>query len=291
MSHHHHDHNHSVGNIRIAFFLNLGFTIIEIIGGLLTNSLAILSDAVHDLGDSLSLGLSWYFQKLSEKGRTKTFSYGFKRFSLLAAIINSTILFVGSILIMIRAVPELLAPEPTDSEGMLYLSILGIAVNGLAVFRLRGGHSMNEKVLFLHLLEDVLGWIAILIGSIVMMNFDLPFIDPLLSVLISLFILYNAGKNLRKSLMVVLQATPESVDIEKVKQKIQAIEEVQDMHDCHVWSLDGEYNILTIHIKLKKDFSLSEQTGIKQHIRDSLKDESIDHFTIELETSEEDCGD
>lgn len=144
MSGHHH-HHHSEGNVKVAFFLNLLFTVIELIGGLYTNSLAILSDALHDLGDSLSLGLAWYFQKLSRRGRTNTFSYGYKRFSLLGAIVNSIVLVVGAIFILSQAIPQLFAPEQTNAEGMLYLAILGIIVNGAAVFKLRKGESLNER--------------------------------------------------------------------------------------------------------------------------------------------------
>ncbi|MEP4669312.1 MAG: cation diffusion facilitator family transporter [Cyclobacteriaceae bacterium] len=290
MSHNHdHSHNHSEGNVKVAFFLNLSFTIIEVIGGLYTNSLAILSDALHDLGDSLSLGLSWYFQKLSKKGRTKKFSYGYKRFSLLGAIINSIVLVAGSIFILTKAIPELFNPGETNVQGMLYLAILGIVVNGAAVLKLRKGESLNEKVVSLHLLEDVLGWLAVLIGSIIMMYTDTPFIDPLLSVLISLFVLYNVYKNLRKSMLVILQGIPEDVSLEDIKEKLKDISEITDVHDNHVWSLDGEYNILTIHLRLDKDYKLSEQTKLKEKVRSQLKDESINHITIEFEGQDENC--
>ena len=287
-----HDHSHSnqsEGNVKVAFFLNLAFTIIEIIGGLYTNSLAILSDALHDLGDSLSLGLSWYFQKLSKKGRTKKFSYGYKRFSLLGAIINSIVLVAGSIFILTKAIPELINPGETNVEGMLYLSILGIVVNGGAVLKLRKGESLNEKVVSLHLLEDVLGWVAVLIGSVIMMYTDAPFIDPLLSVLISLFVLYNVYKNLRKSMLVILQGIPEDVSLEDIKKKLKDISEITDVHDNHVWSMDGEYNILTIHLQLDKDYKLSEQANLKEKVRTKLKDESINHITIEFEGKDENC--
>ena len=290
MGHHHdHSHHHSEGNVKVAFFLNLSFTIIEIIGGLYTNSLAILSDALHDLGDSFSLGLSWYFQKLSKKGRTKTFSYGYKRFSLLGAIINSIVLVAGSIFILTKAIPELFNPGETNVEGMLYLAILGIVVNGAAVFKLRKGETLNEKVVSLHLLEDVLGWVAVLIGSIVMMLVDAPFIDPLLSVLISLFVLYNVYKNLKKSLLVILQGIPEKVSIDDIRQKLKDMAEVIDIHDCHAWSMDGQYNILTIHLQLDKDYKLSEQSRLKETVRSKLKDESINHITIEFEGQNENC--
>ena len=290
MGHNHgHSHHHAEGNVKIAFFLNLSFTIIEIIGGLYTNSLAILSDALHDLGDSLSLGLSWYFQKLSKKGRTKRFSYGYKRFSLLGAIINSIVLVVGSIFILTKAIPELFDPEETNVQGMLYLAILGIAVNGAAVLKLRKGESLNEKVVSLHLLEDVLGWVAVLIGSVIMMFTDAPFIDPLLSVLISLFVLYNVFKNLRKSMLVILQGIPEEISFDDIRQKLKDMPEITDIHDCHVWSMDGQFNVLTIHLQLDKDYRLSEQARLKDTARSKLKGEPISHITFELEQHGESC--
>ena len=286
---HDHSHNQKEGNVKVAFFLNVSFTIIELIGGLYTNSLAILSDALHDLGDSLSLGLSWYFQKLSKKGRTKKFSYGYKRFSLLGAIINSIVLVAGSIFILTKAIPELFNPGETNVQGMLYLAILGIVVNGAAVLKLRKGESLNEKVVSLHLLEDVLGWVAVLIGSIIMMYTDAPFIDPLLSVLISLFVLYNVYKNLRKSMLVILQGIPEDVSLDEIKEKLKDISEITDVHDNHVWSMDGEYNILTIHLRLDQDYKLSEQAKLKEKVRSQLKDESINHITIEFDGQDENC--
>lgn len=286
---HRHQHNHSEGNIKVAFFLNLGFTIIEIIGGLYTNSLAILSDALHDMGDSLSLGLSWYFENLSKKGRTKRFSYGYRRFSLLGAIINSIILIIGSVIILSQAIPQLTSPGQADAEGMIYLSILGIIVNGAAVIKTRRGASFNEKVVSLHLLEDVLGWVAVLVGSIIMIYTDAFIIDPLLSILIALYILYNVVKNLRKSLLVILQGIPEEVNISHIRDKLKHIKEVVDIHDCHVWSLDGNYNIMTLHLVLADDLSLSQQAALKEKVNTILKNEPINHITIEFEMKDEHC--
>lgn len=291
MGHHHHGHSHehAEGNVKVAFFLNLAFTLIEIIGGLYTNSLAILSDAVHDLGDSLSLGLSWYFQRLSKKGRTDTFSYGYKRFSLLGALINSIVLVVGSVLILVHAIPELFNPDETDAQGMMWLAILGILVNGAAVFKLRKGKTLNENVVSLHLLEDVLGWVAVLIGSILMQFFDLPFLDPLLSILISLWVFWNVVKNLRKSFLVLLQGIPEEVDLKRIYAKLEAFPEVIEVHDCHIWSMDGDYNVLTIHVKLNQNYSLDSQALLKSKFRNILAYESINHITMEFEGPDEDC--
>ena len=287
----HHHHHHETGNLKVAFFLNLSFTIIEIVGGILTNSLAILSDALHDLGDSLSLGLSWYFQALSNKGSTQKFSYGFARFSILGAIINSIVLVVGSIFILVQAIPELMSPEPVNAQGMLLLSILGIAVNGVAAFRLKQGNSMNERVVSLHLIEDILGWVAVLIGSVVMIFADAFWIDPLLSILISGYILFNVYRNLRESLIILLQGAPQDISIENIHQQLEEIPEISNVHDCHVWSMDGEYNVLTVHVQLTEDLRISELKKIKKKVHEKLSNGSIHHITVEFENEGEDCTD
>ncbi|MFY0654338.1 MAG: cation transporter [Cyclobacteriaceae bacterium] len=288
--HHSHEHSHDVKNIKTAFFLNLSFTLIEIIGGLYVNSVAILSDAIHDLGDSLSLGLSWYFQKLSKKGRDKTFSYGYGRFSILGALINSVVLIAGSILILSETIPRLWAPIQPDTKGMLVLSILGIVVNGAAVLKLKKGTSMNERVASLHLLEDVLGWAAVLVGSLVMMFYDLPILDPLLSIGISVFILINVYKNIKASFKIILQANPSEVDYDKLKKEILKIAAIVDVHDMHSWTMDGEKHVMTIHIVVKQSIKATEQTHIKSQVREILRRNSIDHATIEIDCEKEPCG-
>ncbi len=285
---HHHDHNEE-GNIKVAFFLNVGFTIIELIGGIYTNSLAIMSDALHDFGDSMSIGLSWYLQRVSRKGKDRKFSYGYRRFSLLGAIINSVVLLVGAVFILSKAIPQLFDPQESDAQGMVILAIFGILVNGVAVLRLKKGTSINAKVISLHLIEDVLGWAAVLVGSIIMMMVEAPFIDPLLSILISGYVLFNIYRNIKKSFVVILQGVPQNVNIDHVKSRLVGISEVVSVHDCHTWSMDGEYNILSIHLVLDQNYSLSDQDVIKRNIRELLKSENIHHVTIELD-AHEDCG-
>lgn len=290
MGHNHsHHHSHSEGNIKVAFFLNISFTIIEIIGGLYTNSLAILSDALHDLGDSLSLGLSWYFQRVSKKGRTPNFTFGFKRFSLLGAIINSIVLVIGSIFVLTHAIPQIWHPEKSDAEGMLYLAILGVIVNGAAVFKLRKGESLNEKVVSLHLLEDVLGWVAVLIGSLIMMFFDAPIVDPILSVLITAFVLYNVYKNIKESMNIILQGTPSDIKISEVEKEIVSIEKVRSTHDCHIWSMDGNYHVLSAHVVLDDNYDLQQQSKIKEKVLQKIEKFDIKHSTISFELESEKC--
>lgn len=289
MGHHSHHNHHEEGNIKVAFFLNLAFSIIEIIGGLWTNSVAILSDALHDFGDSLTLGLSWYFAKISKKKKTKKFSYGFKRFSILGALINAIVLICGSILIMMQAIPRLLHPVNPETKGMIYIAILGLVINGLAAYRLSYGKSLNEKVVFTHLLEDILGWVAVSIGAIIMHFTNLPIIDPILSILIAIFILFNIYKSLKESFRIILQGTPSTVNLKMIHQNLLNIPHVKDFHDCHAWSMDGEYNILSVHLIIDKNLTLSELESIKKETKEKLHSDGIDHVTIEFEMENETC--
>ena len=288
---HTHSHHHdSTSNIRLAFFLNLAFTIIEIIGGFLTNSIAILADALHDFGDSLSLGLSWGLDKYSKKKRTSRFSYGYKRFSLLAALINSIVLIIGSIFILFKIIPRLISSEPSNATGMILLAILGILVNGIAVLKLKKGSSLNERVVSWHLLEDVLGWIAVLIVGTINIFVSIPILDPLLAIIFTLIILYNILKNLKSISLIFLQRIPHGISAEEVQKKIESIKEVISTHDIHIWSLDGEQNILTIHVVINKSLSLSKLYNLKKKIRKITSSFDIQHDTIEFETENECCS-
>ncbi|MFG6116573.1 cation diffusion facilitator family transporter [Halobacillus sp. MO56] len=290
MSHHHHHHDHTTGNIKVAFFLNFTFTIIEIIGGIMTNSMAILSDALHDLGDSLSLGLAWFLQNFSKKGKTKNFSFGYKRFSLLAALINSIVLIVGSVFILTEAIPRLLNPEQPDAGGMIILAILGIIVNGAAVFRLRGGESMNSKVMTWHLLEDVLGWAAVLLVSIVMFFTDLPILDPIASIGITIFILYNVVKNLFKTMRLFLEGVPENIDYHDIIEKMNQLPNVESTHHTHLWSLDGEHHAFSTHIVVPKGATKDQVCTIKEQVKEIIEPIHLDHITIEIEYEDERCS-
>ena len=291
-SHHHlHQHSHhssSSENIGVAFLLNTFFTIVEFIGGIYTNSMAIMSDAVHDLGDSVSLGMAWYFQKISKKKATKTYSYGFRRFSLLGAIINSTILLIGSILVIIKSIPRIISPEVSDAKGMMWFAVLGIIINGVAVLKLRKGTSINERVVALHLFEDVLGWLAILAASIIMQFYEIPLLDPILSIAIACYVLYNVFKNGKESFVILLQGVPVKISVEDVKTKLLENETIIGIKDCHIWTMDGEYTVFSAHLIVQNSVVLWEEVAIlKADIRTLLHDEfQIEHVTLELDISE-----
>lgn len=294
-----HDHNHHGGhghhhhgagsNIKVAFFLNLGFTLLEIAGGIWINSVAILSDALHDLGDSLSLGLAWYFEHVAKRGRDQKYTFGYKRFSLLGAVINSVVLLVGSFIILSEAVPRIWDPQEVHAPGMIGFAVLGILVNGAAVLRLKKGESLNERVVRLHLMEDVLGWVAVLIGGIILYFFDLPWIDPLLSVVITLYVLYNVVRNLRETMNILLQASPTHIKPEEVEAKLQQIPDIASVHDLHIWTLDGTYNVLTMHAVVDTALPVNQAEELKKRVRSAMADMDIQHVTMELESPGEEC--
>jgi cobalt-zinc-cadmium efflux system protein len=289
--HDHHHHQHASGkNLRLAFFLNLGFTIFEIIGGIYVNSVAILSDAIHDLGDSLSLGTAWYLDSKSRKGADKDFSFGYARFSLLGALINCLVLIGGSIIIIREAVGRLMEPEASDAQGMMFFAIIGIAVNGYAAWKMSGGQTLNEKVVSWHLVEDVLGWVAVLVVSIILQFKEILYLDPALSLLITVYILWGAVKRLKDTLFVFLQGIPKEVDLEEIKQRLEKVENVASLHHTHLWSLEGQRHVFTTHVKLTKLANFDDIKATKEKMKAILSDYQLEHFTIETELPGEPCG-
>ena len=291
--HHHHSHSHSHTDARIgwAFALNAGFTIIEFIGGMLTNSTAIMADAVHDLGDCLSIGLAWILSVLSKKESDPVFTYGYRRFSLMGALINSLVLIVGSLWVLSEALPKLLHPQMPSAGGMLGLAILGVAVNGYAAYKLSHGKTLNEQVLNWHLLEDVLGWVAVLIVSITLLFVDWPILDPALSIIFTLFILFNVVKSLWSTIRLFLQAAPDNELAETLKESLLAFEDVRDVHHLRLWSLDGEHHVLTAHLVLGYSIDVPRQITLKAKIAEQLADYDLAHTTIEFEFADEQCRD
>lgn len=288
-SHHsHHEHQHErQGNIKVAFFLNLTFAVLEIFGGIWTNSMVILSDALHDFGDSFSLGLAWFLQKYSARGSDQKYSYGYARFSLAGAFLNSLILIGGSVFILMQTLPRIFRPEEVDPGGMLIFAILGILFNGLAVLRLKKGRSLNERVVTWHLLEDVLGWVVVLLASVVLLFVDLPLIDPILSLIVTSYILYNVFVNLKETLNIFLQGVPKDISIGDIEEEISHIPGIKGAYHTHVWSLDGERNLLGTHIIVEDDITREGIIEAKGQVRELLREKGIDHVTIEVDFKSE----
>jgi cobalt-zinc-cadmium efflux system protein len=287
---HTHDHHHNEANIKVAFFLNLGFALAEIIGGLLTNSIAILADALHDFGDSLSLAFSWRMERLSNKKGDQRYSYGYKRFSLLSALISALVLVVGSIFVISESINRLSSPQHSNAQGMFIFALVGISLNGYAALRTSHGKNMNSKVISWHMLEDVFGWAAVLVVSIVLLIKDVPILDPLLSLGVTVLVLFNVIKNLRQTLTLFLQGVPESVNIAAIEEEIKTMAMVSGIHHTHVWSLDGEQHVLTTHVILCDSAKKEQIRAIKSKIKELSERHGLAHTTVEFEYLEDDCS-
>ena len=275
--------HHTPKNIKAAFFINLIFTGIEIIGGIFTNSIAIMSDAVHDLGDTLSLGVSWGLESISKREADEKYTFGYDRFSLLGGIISSLVLFGGTVFILTETIPRLLNPQEVNPLGMLLLSVLGVSFNVLAYIRVHAGHSLNERAVSLHLLEDVFGWVAIMIGSIFILIFDWMFIDPLLSIIIAVYIFVHVLRILKEILDVLLQKVPAKIDVKAIEQGIDSIEGIVKVFHTHVWSLEGSKIMLSTHIVVPLSMNPDKVMDVKDKVREYLKNEGISHVTIECD--------
>ncbi len=277
-------------NLKVAFFINLGFAFVELIGGVFVNSIAILSDAVHDFGDSLSLGIAWYLHDKSKKKSNEKYSYGYARFSLLGALINSLILVMGSFYIIHEAIDRFIQPQHSNAEGMFFLATLGITVNGYVAWKMSGERTLNEKVISWHHIEDVLGWLAVLIVSVVLIFYDFHYLDPALSLLITFYILWNVIKRLKETLFLFLQGIPPKIDIMEIEKKLLRIEKVQSIHHTHIWSLEGKHHVFTTHARLKNIYSFKEIMEVKMQLAQALKIYDFKHLTIETELDQETCS-
>ena len=270
--------------ILVAFFLNLLFSIFEFIGGAVTNSVAIMSDAVHDIGDAASIGISWFLERKSKKQPDAVYTYGYARFSVVGGVITTLILLFGSVMVIYNAIHRIISPVEINYNGMIIFAVIGALVNLSAAWFTRDGDSINQKAVNLHMLEDVLGWLVVLVGAIVMRFTDISILDPLMSIGVAVFILINAVRNLKEVLDLFLEKIPHGVELDHLKEHLCKIEGVEDVHHIHIWSMDGNLNYATMHVVASGD-----SHKIKHAVREELQEHGIGHATLELEQPGEHC--
>ncbi len=277
-------------NIFLAFLLNLSFSIIEFVGGIFTNSISIISDSVHDFGDAISIAVAWVLEKKSEKKPDDKYTFGYARYSVLGAFITSMVLLVGAVFMIYNAMLRLVNPVEINYDGMLLLGVLGLFVNGLGAFVTSKGNKINEKAVSLHLLEDVLGWIAVLITSIIMKIFDIPILDPILSIGITIYILKHVIQNLKIVFGIFLEKAPENSEFEKFKKElIESNNEINDIHHIHIWSADGINTYMMMHVVVEDDIAVKDIIELKEEINNKATQYNINHLTIEIEFESERC--
>ncbi|MBE5812677.1 MAG: cation transporter [Clostridiales bacterium] len=273
-------------NILIAFLLNISFSIFELIGGIFTNSIAIISDAIHDFGDATSIGIAYFLEKKSKKQPDATYTYGYARYSILGAIITNTILIVGSAFIIFNAVKRVINPEAINYNGMIIFAIFGVIINFVAAYFTKDGDSLNQKAVNLHMLEDVLGWVVVLIGAVVIKFTEVTIIDPIMSIFVAIFILVNALRSYKTIVDLFLEKIPEGIDLDEIKEHLSEIENVCNVHHIHVWSMDGVNNYATMHVVTDAE----NIKCLKCAIKEELREHGISHTTIEFEKEDEKCG-
>ena len=277
----HHHHKKAGQNLAFVFFMNLAFNIIVVIGAVSTNSMAILSDFIHDLSDTISIALAWFLERVAQKDVSDKYSYGYQRFSILGAVIISIFVIIMAFVILSEAIPRLFAPEGVDAEGMLVIAIIGIIFKSISVYRLHRGETFNERAILFHQLGDVFEWIAILVLSIILMFWDgAQYLDPFVSIGIAFWLIFNLGRNLIKSIQVLLQKTPDNFDVDEFKELISQIDGVNAIEDFHIWSLDGIDSVMTL--KVDVDFG-NDVEKIKEDIYGISKRYHVVDITIELE--------
>jgi len=272
-------------NILIAFILNITFSLFELMGGIVTKSVAITSDAIHDFGDAISIGISYFLEKISKKKPNNKYTYGYLRYSIIGAIITNTILIIGSIFIIYKSIKRIINPIVINYNGMIIFAIVGFTINLTAAYVTREGDSLNQRVVNLHMLEDVLGWLVVLIGSILIKFTEFYLIDAIMSILVATFILYNALKSYKEVLDLFLEKTPSNIDIEEIKKHLLEIKDIINIHHVHIWSIDGINNYATMHVVT----DIKNTNKLKEQIKEELKEHGIAHTTIEFEEKNYEC--
>ena len=269
-------------SIWLAFFLNLSYAIVEFIAGGIFGSSAVLADSVHDLGDAIAIGISALLETISNREEDRQYTLGYKRFSLLGAMLTAVILMIGSVLVILENVTKIVHPQPVNEEGILWLGIIAVAINVLASLVVRKGKTKNESILSLHFLEDTLGWLAVILMAIILRFTDWYILDPLLSLVISIFILSKAIPRFWSALKIFLDAVPEGVDIKQVKNDLEQLDHVVSVNQLNLWTMDGLEKNAIVHVCLEE---IEHIEYCKESIRNLLKDYDFQNVTIEVDAN------
>lgn len=272
-------------NILVAFLLNLFFSLFELLGGIAVGSIAILSDSLHDIGDALSIGVSYFFEKKSKQKADESYTYGYGRYSFVGAVIMSVILMIGSAGVCIAAIKRMIDPAQIKYDSMILVAVVGVVVNFIAAYMTHGSESVNERAVSLHMLEDVLGWVVVLIGAVVMRFTDMYLIDPIMSLCVAVYIFIHAYKNLRAATLIFVDKVPDNISVRKVHDRVMSVDGVLDVHHIHLRTVSVGVISASMHIVSK-----TAPKEIKEKVREALHELSVSHITLELEAEGEECS-
>lgn len=286
MEHHHHHHHVSGGKLLFSVILNLIITVAQFIGGILSGSLALLSDALHNFSDVMSLLISYYAHKLSHRPQNLQKTFGFKRAEILAALFNASVLIAVSVYLIVESVERFLDPQPIASEWVMALAALGIAVNGLSAWLLHrdADHNLNIRSAYLHLMGDLMTSFAVLFGGLMIYLYGWYWIDPLLSLLISFYLIRSSFGIVRSSTGMLMQFAPADISIDAISRQVAQFESIESIHHIHLWQLDDETVFLEAHLNFHKDLCLSEANRVVHDLNHALEEIGIAHTTFQCET-------
>ena len=269
-------------SIWLAFFLNLSYAIVEFIAGGIFGSSAVLADSVHDLGDAIAIGISALLETISNREEDRQYTLGYKRFSLLGAMLTAVILMIGSVLVILENITKIAHPQPVNEKGILWLGIIAVAINVLASLVVRKGKTKNESILSLHFLEDTLGWLVVILMAIILRFTDWYILDPLLSLVISIFILSKAIPRFWSTLKIFLDAVPEGVETAEIEKELAALANVKSVNQLNLWTMDGLEKNAIVHVCLEE---IEHIEYCKESIRNLLKDYGFQNVTIEVDSN------
>jgi cobalt-zinc-cadmium efflux system protein len=293
MTEHTHAHSHPDGldgvkgkNLLITMVLKIVLTIAEGLGGWFSGSLSLLSDALHNLNDVLSIVISWFAVKMAEKGHDKKNTFGYRRATIIAAVINATLLIIMSLFLFREAYFKFIQPEKINALLVIVIAAIGIVLNVVAVYLLHksSGADLNMRAVYLHFLSDALSSFGVMVGGVVIYYFDAYWIDPLLTVLIGIYILKESYEILKESANILMQGTPETVDIDEIAEELEKLDAIKDIHHVHIWALDEHTLFFEAHVNLQNDILVSELSDVYEKLEQVLKVRfGVTHLTIQFE--------
>ena len=273
-------------NLLITMVLKMMLTIAEGLGGWVSGSLSLLSDALHNLNDVLSIVISWFAVKMAEKEHDKKNTFGYRRATIIAAVINATLLIIMSLFLFREAYFKFIQPEKINALLVIVIAAIGVVLNAVAVYLLHksSGDDLNMRAVYLHFLSDALSSVGVMVGGVVIYYFDAYWIDPLLTVLIGIYILKESYEILKESANILMQGTPKTVDIDEIAEELEKLDAIKDIHHVHIWALDEHTLFFEAHVNLQNDILVSELSDVYEKLEQVLKVRfGVTHLTIQFE--------
>ncbi len=287
---HHHHHHHDTANMSSTkllwvTLLNFSITIVQVIGGILSNSLSLLSDALHNLGDSSAIFIAFLAGKRSRKSPDQQHTFGYKRVEILVALFNAVVLIAICIFLFVEAYERWLNPEPIKGLLMLVVAIFGLLANLISVLVLNKDkeHNLNIKSAYLHLMGDTLSSVAVILGGIAIWQWNIYWIDPVITVLVGIYIIYHTWDVVKQTVDILMQSTPSNINLDEIKQEVEKIEDIDNIHHVHVWRLDDTQVHLEAHVNLKHNIDMEHMMKIREKVEHLLKEHFyINHITLQF---------